>query len=306
MVLIIWANIKIFKLQMQKISDILKSKKPTLSFELFPPKTDQGYANLKTTIGQLCDLKPDFFSCTYGAGGGSRGKTLDIVELIEKQYNITAMAHLTCVLHTRAEIRDIVTDIQARSVRNILALRGDPPKDQPDWNPGPENFQYSSQLVGAIREQFQDYFSLSVAGFPEGHQLCPYREKDADYLKLKIDAGADFVVTQLFFNNQDYFDYIERLRCRGVTVPVIPGILPVTNFDALMRFTAMCGATVPGDVQAIFEPLKNDPEATMAAGINLCVQQCRDLIDGGAPGLHFYTLNKIQPIQDIVWKLFQK
>lgn len=288
---------------MGKISEILKTKKPTLSFELFPPKTGKGHDNLRGTIENLRALGPDFFSCTYGAGGSSRGQTLDIVEMIEKQYGTTAMAHLTCVLHTRAEIQNIVADIKARGVRNILALRGDPPQDQPDWQPGADNFHYSSELVAAIRAGFSDDFSIGVAGFPEGHLLCPDRERDADYLKMKTDAGADFVITQLFFDNQDYFDYVGRLRERGVTVPVLPGILPVTSYDALLRFTTLCGAAVPGEVKSIFEPLREDPKATLEAGINFCVRQCRELIANGAPGLHFYTLNKLQPVKDILTRL---
>jgi methylenetetrahydrofolate reductase (NADPH) len=288
---------------MVKISEILKIKKTSLSFELFPPKTGKGHDNLRGTIENLCALGPDFFSCTYGAGGSSRGQTFDIVEMIEKQYGATAMAHLTCVLHTKAEIQNIVADIKARGVRNILALRGDPPQDRPDWQPGTDNFRYSSELVAAIRAGFSDDFSIGVAGFPEGHLLCPDRERDADYLKMKIDAGADFVITQIFFDNRDYFAYVGRLRERGVTVPVLPGILPVTSYDALLRFTALCGAAVPDEVRAIFEPRREDPKATLEAGIDFCLRQCRELLRGGAPGLHFYTLNKLQPVKEIITRL---
>ncbi|MCA9406462.1 MAG: methylenetetrahydrofolate reductase [NAD(P)H] [Candidatus Omnitrophica bacterium] len=285
---------------MNKITDIFAQKDRTYSFELFPPKTDQGYENLKNTITKLAALKPDFFSCTYGAGGGSRDKTLDIVEFIEKEHHITAMAHLTCVLSSRNEIKAIIEDIQSRGVRNILALRGDPPQDQPDWQPGPENFRYASELCSFIREHFDQNFGIGVAGFPEGHILCKDRDKDAGFLKLKIDSGADFVITQLFFNNQDYYDYVKRLRNLGVTARVIPGIIAITNYQSLLRFTAMCGATVTDEVKEIFEPIQDDAEKVLQEGIHFAVRQCRDLLDNGAPGLHFYCLNKVSPVDQIL------
>lgn len=285
---------------MKKIPDIFHKKPLTYSFELFPPKTDKGYDNLKQTLEGLCRLEPDFFSCTYGAGGGSRDKTLDIVELIEKHYKQTAMAHLTCVLHTKDEIKSIVSDIKSRGVQNILALRGDPPKEFPEWKPTAENFKYSSELVEAIRQHFSAYFGIGVAGFPEGHVLCPDREQDVRYLKLKIDAGADFIITQLFFNNQDYFDYVKRLRHLGINARVIPGILPIMDYNGLVRFCGICGATVTEEVKKIFEPIAADPEATRHAGIEFCIRQCKELLKGGAPGLHFYTLNKIHPIDEVL------
>lgn len=285
---------------MQRIRDLFPEKRHTYSFELFPPKTDKGYINLQNTIAELAELRPDFISCTYGAGGGSRDKTFDIVEHIEKEHRIIAMAHLTCVLNTREDIGSILKDVHGRGIRNILALRGDPPADNPDWQPGEKNFRYSSELTGFIRQEFGDEFGIGVAGFPEGHLLCPDREKDADYLKMKIDAGADFVITQLFFNNQDYFDYVERLSGRGIDNRVIPGIIPITDYKALIRFTGMCGATVTDEVHKIFEPLQDDKDATMKAGIEFCIKQCRDLLHHGAPGLHFYSLNKTFPTSEIL------
>jgi methylenetetrahydrofolate reductase (NADPH) len=283
-----------------KIADILKQQKHTVSFELFPPKTDKGYANLLETIGYLTALKPDFISCTYGAGGGNRGKTLDVVQHIQEQHRIPGLAHLTCVLHTKAEIKGILDDIKSRQIKNVLALRGDPPLDNPDWKPGKDNFRYSSELCRFIRDHFGDHFSIGVAGFPEGHVLCPDRDLDAKYLKTKIDNGADFVITQLFFDNKLYFDYVARLRRIGVTVPVIPGILPITNYAGLLKFCAGCGATVTTEVKKIFEPLKDDPEATIEASIRFAARQCRGLLDGGAPGLHFYCLNKVSPTDKIL------
>ena len=291
---------------MQKITDIFKQKKQTFSFELFPPKTEEGYLRLLNTIHQLCTLGPDFISCTYGAGGGSRGKTLDIVELIQNHHHTASVAHLTCVLHAKNEIKNILTEMKNRNICNVLALRGDPPKDNPDWTPGIHNFKYSYELVAFIREHFQDYFSIGVAGFPEGHLLCHDRALDAQYLRNKISHGADYVITQLFFNNQDYFDYVARLRKLGVTSRIIPGILPITDYPALVRFCAMCGSSIPQKVHDIFKPIAENHEKTLAAGINFCLKQSHDLLQGGAPGLHFYTLNKIHPIDVIIKELQQK
>lgn len=285
---------------MQRIRDLFAHQDRTYSFELFPPKTDKGFENLLKTIAKLIELQPDYISCTYGAGGGNREKTFDVVQHIEEQHHVIGMAHLTCVLNTKNDIAAIVEDIKSRGIRNILALRGDPPHDQPDWQPTDDNFKYSSELAAFIREKYGDYFGVAVAGFPEGHILCPDREQDADFLKVKIDAGADFVITQLFFDNKDYFEYIERLHRRGIQVRVIPGILPITNYENLLRFCAMCGATVTDEVSRIFEPLQNDLDATVKAGTEFAIQQCQGLLDGGAPGIHFYCLNKVHPTDAIL------
>ncbi|MGE0268282.1 MAG: methylenetetrahydrofolate reductase [NAD(P)H] [Candidatus Omnitrophota bacterium] len=285
---------------MERIKDLFKRNEHTYSFELFPPKTDKGYENLLMTIEELAEMKPDFISCTYGAGGGSRDKTFDIVEHIEQSHHIVAMAHLTCVMNTKEDIRNIVEDVESRGIRNILALRGDPPADNPGWTPTAENFRYSSELTQFIRDEFGEKFGIAVAGFPEGHVLCPDREKDADFLKMKIDAGADLVITQLFFNNQDYFDYVERLRERGVHNRVIPGIIPITDYNALVRFTSLCGATITPEIKEIFGPIADDKDATLNAGIDFCINQCVELLNGGAPGLHFYTLNKSYPTSEIL------
>jgi len=288
---------------MQKITGIFAHQKPTFSFELFPPKTEEGYLKLINRMPQLCALKPDFISCTYGAGGGSREKTLDIVEHIQKQHHIPSVAHLTCVLHTKDAINGILTEMKRRGICNVLALRGDAPKDNPNWTPGKNNFKYSWELVAFIREHFKDHFSIGVAGFPEGHLLCPDRILDAQYLKNKITKGADYVITQLFFNNQDYFDFVSRLKELGVSSPIIPGVLPITDYPALVRFSSMCGASIPQEVHDIFKPIAENPEKTLAAGIDFCLKQCRQLLQGGAPGLHFYALNKIHPVDVIIKEL---
>ena len=284
----------------KKITELFKEKKQTLSFELFPPKTEQGYANLLETIAELARLRPDFVSCTYGAGGGSRDKTFDIVQHIQDQHGIIGVAHLTCVLNSKDQIRTILDDVKRRGIKNILALRGDPPQDQPDWQPGEDNFKYSSELCAFTRKHFGDTFGIGVAGFPEGHLLCPDRDQDTKYLKIKVDNGADFVITQIYFDNKDYFEYVARLKKLGVAARVLPGIIPITDYNRLLKFTSLCGASVPPKVKSIFEPIQNDPEATLKAGIAFAVEQCRELLDRDAPGLHFYCLNKLHPTSDIL------
>ena len=283
-----------------RLTDIFKDRPRTFSFEVFPPKTPEGHIKFLETLKSLCALNPDFISCTYGAGGGSRDKTLDIVEHIQKTYEIAAMAHLTCVSHTVTEIKDILEDIHRRKIRNILAMRGDPPKDDPDWQPGEGDFKYSSELVAFIREHFKKDFSIGVAGFPEGHLLAPNRQMDVQCLKEKFKSGADFVITQLFFNNEDYFDYVRRLRNAGVNARVIPGVLPITDYQALIRFCTVCGTTITSEVHSLFKPIADDPVAMMKAGIDFAIRQCQFLLDGGAPGIHFYTLNKIHPVDTIL------
>lgn len=288
---------------MQKLTNIFLNKPRTFSFELFPPKTPEGHEKLLHTISLLCNLKPDFISCTYGAGGGSRDKTLDIVEHIQKTHNVPGVAHLTCVMHTKNQIKNILTEIKGRGICNVLALRGDPPKENPDWKAGGDNFQYSSELVSFMRQHFGEYFGIGVAGFPEGHILSTDIDEDAKYLKGKIDVGADFVITQLFFDNKDYFEYVARLRKLGVDRRIIPGILPITDYNGLVRFCATCGASIPQRVHDIFKPIASDPQKTMEAGIKFCVEQCKQLLTLGAPGIHFYTLNKVEPVTTILKSL---
>lgn len=285
---------------MRTLPEIFQDKQKTFSFEFFPPKTEQGYKNLIETIAQLAELKPDFISCTYGAGGGNRDKTLDIAQHVQEKHGIPAVAHLTCVLNTQNQIKDILDDIQRRGLRNILALRGDPPIDNPHWTPGPQNFRYSYELCKFIRQYFNDYFGIGVAGFPEGHPSCPDIERDAFYLKNKLQNGGDFVITQLFLDNTYYFHYVRRLTDIGVTAKIIPGILPIANYNRLLEFSKKDGITIPEKVKKIFEPIKEDPEKTLEAGKIYAIEQCRDLLAGGAPGIHFYSLNKYQPVADIL------
>jgi methylenetetrahydrofolate reductase (NADPH) len=285
---------------MKKLTDIFLTKKATFSFEIFPPRTEQGLVSLKQTLSELALVHPDFISVTYGAGGAGRDNTLGIVRLVQEKLGVVALHHFTCVVHSRHEIKDILDDLQDHNIRNILALRGDPPKDNPGWRPGPDNFRYASELVKFIRDNYEDFFSIGVAGFPEGHPLAPDRAFDADILKKKLEAGGEFVMTQLFFDNKDYFEYIGRFRGLELPPRVIPGILPITNYEGAVNFCRGCGASVPEKIHKIFGPIAHDKEKTLKAGTQLAIEQCRELLDRGAPGVHLYTLNKTEPVRTIM------
>ena len=273
---------------------------PTFSFEVFPAKTPEGHEKLVGLVGELCALRPDFISCTYGAGGGSRERTFDVVERIQKQYGVPAVAHLTCVGHSRADIAHILDDLDRRGIRNILALRGDPPAEGEPACSAPDCFAFAHELVQAIRARFGASACIGVAGFPEKHPLAPDADADARFLKHKMDAGADFVITQLFFDPEMYRTYVARLRALGVTARIIPGVLPVVDFRAVERFCARCGAGIPPAMRAVFEPIADDPERTRATGVEFTVRLCRTLLDAGAPGIHLYTLNKREPARTIL------
>jgi methylenetetrahydrofolate reductase (NADPH) len=281
---------------MQLVRDIYAAKgaarRPVISFEFFPPKTDEGDRTLlEKTLPTLLATRPDYCSVTYGAGGSTRDKTLMIVDRIQKQHGLTAVAHLTCVNSTRQQIHDLLRQIRALDVKNVLALRGDPPGGG-EFQVTPGGFEFSSQLVKFIREQ--DGFSIGVAGFPEGHIACKQGKLvDWGYLKEKIEAGADFVITQLFFDNADYYEFREHLAGHhGIKVPLVPGIVPIANAAQIKRFTAMCGARIPAPLAARLDELAIDEAATAEFGIEYATQQCRELLAAGAPGIHFYTLNK--------------
>lgn len=286
---------------MRKISDVLKEKERTYSFEFFLPRTPKGRNDLYGTVDVLKDLKPDFLSVTYRADQANRGLTTEIVDEFQESFGIPTMHHLTCVGHTEAELNAIIDKMREKNICNILALRGDPPQGVEHWEPTPGGLEYCYQLIELIRSR-DDFFTIGVAGFPEGHIDSPDKETDSRYLKTKIDAGAEFVITQLFFDNRDYFGYVERLKRIGVSVRIIPGILPVTDYRKLLRFCQSLGSNIPQRVHDIFKPLDGDAEATYKAGVQFAVEQCNELLEGGAPGLHFYTLNKA----DLVQRVFEE
>ncbi len=281
---------------MQFIRDIHAAKRIAnrlvISFEFFPPKTEEGdHALLERTIPALKSLKPDFCSVTYGAGGSTRDKTLMLTDRIQRQHGLTAMAHLTCTGSTKAQIRDVIEQARGLGIKNILALRGDPPGGTGDFHKTEGGFEFSYQLVSYLRQI--GGFSIGTAGFPEGHVACKEGKYiDWQRLKAKIDCGADFVITQLFFDNADFFEFREYLTKLGVMVPVCPGILPILSTQQLKRFAALCGAKLPQTLVRRLEELGDDDPAVTEFGIDFATRQCTQLIREGVSGLHFYTLNK--------------
>jgi methylenetetrahydrofolate reductase (NADPH) len=267
------------------------SKRPVVSFEFFPPKTDDGDRNLlEKTIPALKQLHPDFCSVTYGAGGSTRDKTLMIVDRIQKEHGLTALAHLTCVSHTREQVGELLTKIQALGCRNILALRGDPPNGA-EFSPTPGGFEFAAELVKLIHKKGK--FSVAVAGFPEGHIACKAgREVDWRHLKAKVDCGADVVLTQLFFDNADFFQFRDHLVRLGVTRPIVPGVIAILSASQIKKFTQLSGARIPAELAHSLEKVQNDEAAAAEFGIDYATRQCEGLLRGGVPGLHFYTLNK--------------
>lgn len=292
---------------MQLVRDIYAAKgaagRPVISFEFFPPKTEEGDRNLlEKTIPALLETNPDYCSVTYGAGGSTREKTLMIVDRIQKQHGLTAVAHLTCVCATQEQIRELLTQIRSLGVKNVLALRGDPPNGG-EFQPTSGGFEFSNQLVQFIREQGN--FCIGVAGFPEGHIACKEGKLvDWQHLKQKIDAGADFVITQLFFDNADFFAFREHMTKRhGVRIPLVPGIIPIQSGAQIKRFTALCGARIPASLAAKLEELGDDDAAVADFGIEYATRQCEELLRNGAPGIHFYTLNKARSTVSILKNL---
>jgi methylenetetrahydrofolate reductase (NADPH) len=292
---------------MQFIRDIYEQRRaagrPVISFEFFPPKTDEGdRALLEKTLPALMQINPDYCSVTYGAGGSTRDKTLMIVDRIQREHGLTSVAHLTCVNATREQIGELLGQIRALGVRNVLALRGDPPGGG-EFEPTAGGFEFSSQLVGFIREQ--NGFCIGVAGFPEGHIACKDgKHVDWRHLKGKVDAGADFVITQLFFDNADYFEFREHMTQKlGVNKPLVPGIIPIQSASQIKRFTALCGARIPAPLAAKLEELGDDEAAVTEFGIDYASRQCEELLRAGAPGIHFYTLNKAPSTVRIVKNL---
>lgn len=284
-------------------ADARKARRPVISFEFFPTKTPEGERTLlEKTIPALSALKPDFCSVTYGAGGSTREKTLTIVDRIQREQGLTAMAHMTCVNATRDDTASVLEQARSLGITNILALRGDPPGGMGDFQKTEGGFEYSYELVRFIREM--DGFSIGVAGFPEGH-IAQTEGKYADWqhLKHKIDQGADFVITQLFFDNRDYFEFRDYLTSLGVRVPLVPGIIPIQSAAQIKRFVALCGAALPASLVSELDKRADDDEAVAQFGIEYATRQCEELLREGVPGLHFYTLNKAKSASQIVGNL---
>jgi methylenetetrahydrofolate reductase (NADPH) len=280
-----------------KLADLYARPGLTLSVEFFPPKTEKGEENLFNEIEIIKRVHPGFCSVTYGAGGSTREKTVGLVEAIHEQRGLEVMCHLTVIGQSKADARAILQRLKERHIENLLALGGDPPQGMTDWRPHPDGFHHAIELV---REAVTlGGFSVAVAGFPEGHPRAASRESDLRFLKEKIDAGADAVITQLFFDNDDYFRFVEKLRKNGVTVPIVPGILPILSAPQVRRFTALCCAKIPAKLEKELTRVENDDDAAVEMGIVYATRQCEGLIEFGVAGLHFYSLNKSYSVQAI-------
>ncbi len=281
------------------IRELLGQGRPTFSFEFFPPKSEEAAKQLERTIADLRELRPSFVSVTYGAGGSTRERTIEIVTGVKRETGIEAMAHLTCVGSTRDELSVVLSKIRQAGIENILALRGDPPKGQTEFQPVEGGFRYASELVSFIRERHNSAFCLGGAAYPEKHPECGNPAVDLTNLKRKVEAGLDFVITQLFFNNRHYFEFAERARKAGIRAPIIAGIMPITNAAQIERFMVGCGATIPFALAEELDRRRDDPKAVMELGVAHATAQCIELLERGVPGIHFYTLNKSTATREI-------
>jgi methylenetetrahydrofolate reductase (NADPH) len=264
---------------------------PVFSFEFFPPKTDKGHAALLATIEELAPLRPGFVSVTYGAGGSTRDLTIDLVTRIKQSMGIEAMAHLTCVGASESEIEAVLDRLEAAGIENVIALRGDPPQGETDFVPHPDGLAHADDLVSLIREQGRP-FCVAAAAYPEGHVESADAQTDLDHLARKVRAGTDFLITQLFFDNDFYFAFADKARNAGIEIPIVAGIMPVTNVAQIERFTKMLAERL--------DPVREDSDAVERVGIEFAIEQCRGLIEGGVPGIHFYTLNKSGSTREIL------
>jgi len=273
-----------------RIDQLLAGPEPVFSFEFFPPKTEQGEQNLYAALSELRTLEPSFVSVTYGAGGSTRAKTIEIVKRIKDRYGLEAMAHFTCVGATVPELRSTLDEMRAAGIDNVLALRGDPPGGQERWVKTEGGLEFSRELVELIKAHYP--FAIGAACFPETHIHAVSPQADIDHLAKKVRAGVDFLITQLFFDNALYFDFVDRARAAGIDVPIIPGILPITQITQLERMTEMCGASIPAGLHRELHAREDSPEAVIDFGVAHATLQCAELLAAGAPGIHFYTLNR--------------
>jgi methylenetetrahydrofolate reductase (NADPH) len=286
-----------------RIADLYDRGEQVISFEFFPPRTDAGFRGLFRTIEELKRLDPGFVSVTMGAGGATRRKTVDLVTRIQEEIGHTAMAHLPCVGFERSEIADILDRLVESGVENVLALSGDPPEDQPGARPPSDGFRYASELAAFIRSGWD----LCIGGgcYPETHPAAASPEADLANLKRKVDAGVDFLITQLFFDNRFFFEFVERARDAGIMVPIVPGIMPISSAANIRRIASLCGSQLPVELERELAKVAEDDDATMELGVNWATMQCRELLDWGAAGIHFYTLNKSPATREITRRLFQ-
>jgi methylenetetrahydrofolate reductase (NADPH) len=280
-----------------KLKKIYAGPGKVFSIEFFPPKTEKGDESLFREIDSLKSLNPAFCSVTYGAGGSTRERTVDLVDRIHRECGLEVMCHLTVVGQSKDQVRSVLERLKEKRIENLIALSGDPPQGVTDWKPHPDGFRHSIELV---REALAyGCFSIAVAGFPEVHPRSKSREEDLRYLKEKVDAGADVIITQLFFDNDHFFRFADDLRRLGVKVPIVPGMLPILSTAQVRRFTALCGAKIPAHLEERLARVDGDDEAAVELGIEYATGQCRALLDAGVPGIHFYSLNKARSVQAI-------
>jgi methylenetetrahydrofolate reductase (NADPH) len=273
-----------------RIDEILGRGQPVFSFEFFPPKTDQGRLKLEEAITVLKDDHPGYVSVTYGAGGTTRERTVEITKWIRREVGIEAMAHLSCVGESTDGLLGVLKEVDGAGIENVLALRGDPPRGQAEWEPHPEGLRYSVELIRLMAERFD--FCIGAACFPEVHPEAPDRATDLRYTREKVEAGASFLVTQLFLDNDVYFAFVEEARDAGIDVPIVPGVMPITDYRQIRKITGMCGASIPASLQRQLHRRSQDPEAVAQLGVAYATLQCAELLERGAPGIHFYTLNR--------------
>jgi len=271
----------------ERLSDF---SEPTFSFEFFPPKTEEGERNLRATLEDLKAFEPDFVSVTYGAGGSTRERTVELTRWIKQDLGIEAMAHLTCVGASVDDLHAVLDQIEAAGIDNVLALRGDPPRGETEWRPHPGGLRHAGELVELIRSRYS--FTVGAACFPERHPEAADLSGDLQHLKDKVDRGASFLITNLFFDNECYFAFVEEARAAGIEVPIVPGIMPVTNLGQIKTITGMCGATLPAALLEALEWRAADETAVLELGVAYATLQCAELLARGAPGIHFYTLNR--------------
>ena len=284
-----------------RIIDCFGRDQPVFSFEFFPPKTDEGVRNLITTVEELAELHPSFVSVTYGAGGSTRALTVDLVGRIKQEIGLEAMAHLTCVGHSASELAGILDELHERGIENVLPLRGDPPRGETEFVRPADGFGYAQELVRFIRPRYD--FCLAGACYPEGHVEAADKDDDLLHLEAKSRSGVDFLITQLFFDPQDYFQFVERARACGIEQPIVPGIMPITNVAQIERFTTMCGASIPEKLRRRLDAVRDEDDAVIEAGVDWATWQCRALLAGGAPGIHFYTLNRSRATRQVFQNL---
>jgi methylenetetrahydrofolate reductase (NADPH) len=273
-----------------RIDEIIASTRPCFSVEFFPPKTDEGREQLLDTARQLAELEPAFVSVTYGAGGSTRDGTVEIANLLHNELGLETMAHLSCVGETVDGLRDVLDRVEATGIENVLALRGDPPRGQPDFVQPEGGLGSAAELAGYISENYR--FTIGGTSFPEVHPDAPDLEADLAYLKTKVENGATFLITQLFFDNQVYFDFVAAARAKGIDVPILAGVIPIASYAQTERICGLCDATIPQPLADAMAALGGDERAEFELGVAYAAQQCADLLIGGAPGIHFYALNK--------------